>query len=396
MTLQMRGAAATHTGQIRKANQDRAMFSPYIGAVADGMGGHQGGEQAASIVVRTLIEVEETLSRSALVDVVSHANRLVYEESARPELRGMGTTVVAVALNPDGTHVNMVNVGDSRGYRYANGELEQITFDHSLVEELVREGRISPEEALVHPQRNIVTRAIGLADDVEADVFELSATPGDRFVLCSDGLSNEIDNDEIVAILEQNEDPIAASDALVLTAVERGGRDNVSVVVVDIVDDEEPEAALTMPEDQELVDPEPLESLPITQRVPVIKDASTPSRREIGFGLAVVTLLFLGYLGVGWYGSSTYFVGTVSESETSELLIFKGRPDGVLWVDPEPTCSTGILGSQLDDASSERLNRTPLWGSRGDAESFVDNFELADPSVVPDPSTDPPPCNQGA
>ncbi len=240
--LRMTATSVTHPGQIRKTNQDRAFSSPVIGAVADGMGGHQGGEQAATIAIEFLSSFTDPISRERLVESVRAANHAVFEEGDRPELRGMGTTLVAAAIHPEEGRVTIVNVGDSRGYRFRDGELEQITVDHSLVEELIQQGRITEEDARSHPQRNIVTRALGLSGDVDIDVFDLEIEHGDRLLLCSDGLFNEINEDAIADRLAAVADPEEAASELVELAVKSGGRDNVSVVLLDIVDDADPTA----------------------------------------------------------------------------------------------------------------------------------------------------------
>ncbi len=237
--MRLWGATGSDVGNVREINQDRVYFRGAVAAVADGMGGHQGGERAAELAIGEFRIVRAQLSPEELVDVVEEANRQVHHQAVDPDLRGMGTTMVALSLHPEGT-MTVVNVGDSRAYWLRGDTLAQITEDHSFVEDLVRQGRLSPEEAAVHPQRNILTRALGIADNVEVDRFEIDPQIGDRLLLCSDGLFNEISPDEITKILAEHEDPTEASNALVAAALDTPCRDNVSVAVVNVVADTHP------------------------------------------------------------------------------------------------------------------------------------------------------------
>ncbi|MEM8924326.1 MAG: protein phosphatase 2C domain-containing protein [Actinomycetota bacterium] len=235
--MQLRGATSSHVGNVRESNQDRAHFGGYIAAVADGMGGHQGGEMAASIAISEFLEVVDPIAPGGLRTLVEDANRAVFERAADPELRGMGTTLVALTLRPAEQKISVVNVGDSRAYFVRGGEMGQLTIDHSLVEDLVRQNRLTPAEALTHPQRNILTRALGIASEVEVDQFLVPTRIGDRFLLCSDGLFNEVSEDDILGILTQFAEPNQAADALVAAALQGAGRDNITVCVVDVVDE---------------------------------------------------------------------------------------------------------------------------------------------------------------
>ena len=233
--MELRGATASHVGNVRENNQDRVHFGGFTGVVADGMGGHQGGEMAASIAIAEFIDVTDPIAPGGLVELVEEANRAVFEKAADPDLRGMGTTLVALTLRPSEEKVCVVNVGDSRAYRLRGDEFRQLTLDHSLVEDLVRQNRLTPSEALTHPQRNILTRALGIASEVEVDRFLELAHLGDRFLLCSDGLFNEVVEEDMVAILRECEEPNDAADRLVTAALGAAGRDNVTVAVIDIV-----------------------------------------------------------------------------------------------------------------------------------------------------------------
>lgn len=237
--MNLRGGWASDVGRIRTNNQDVALYVGDLYAVADGMGGHVGGEVAARLAVDMLDErFHEIPTLEGLREAVIAANAMVYEHSLTEEaLRGMGTTLTATAMvtESDGRRrVALVNVGDSRAYLFAENRLEQITSDHSLAEEQVRYGQLTEEEAAVHPSRHILTRALGVAPDVDVDLWELHVDVGDRIVLCSDGLTNEVGDDEIAALLASEADPTKAAGLLVERAVANGGSDNVTVVVVNV------------------------------------------------------------------------------------------------------------------------------------------------------------------
>lgn len=234
----LRMAAGTHVGVTRQVNQDSYATAPGLAVVADGMGGHRGGEVASAIAAKEMISRFDAPELDALVTGVGHANRRILDEAAAdPKLHGMGTTVVALGLIDvaDGVALGAINVGDSRMYRLTGNVLEQLTEDHSLVEALVREGRITAAEAKVHPQRNIVTRALGVIEHVEVDSFHFVPKIGDRYLLCSDGLFNEVDANTIAAILATEADPEAATQKLIAAANEGGGRDNITTVIADVV-----------------------------------------------------------------------------------------------------------------------------------------------------------------
>ncbi len=238
-TYRINPAGITDIGNVRAVNEDHLLAEGDLIVVADGMGGHRGGEVASAIAAKEMIRRFESPALDALVTGVEHANRKILDEAAAdPNLHGMGTTCVALGLIEvaDGIALGAINVGDSRMYRLTGNVLEQLTEDHSLVEALVREGRITAEEAEVHPQRNIVTRALGVVEHVEVDDFQFTPKINDRYLLCSDGLFNEVDAHGIATILATEPDPQTATRKLIDAANEGGGRDNITTVVVDIVE----------------------------------------------------------------------------------------------------------------------------------------------------------------
>lgn len=254
MSTELRWGAGTHVGCVRSVNQDAYLAGPNLFVVADGMGGHAAGEVASSLAVAHLAAAadHEPLSEADVVAAVVGADAEIKAVADVDEAkRGMGTTVAGVALVRTGAfdEVLVFNVGDSRAYRHRAGELVQVSQDHSVVGEMVRSGELTPEEARAHPSRNIVTRVLGVADaaDVElghrdatgavvVDRWRFEAVEGDRYLVCSDGLTNELSEAEIAAVLTARAgDPQAAVGELLETALDRGARDNVSVVVVEVV-----------------------------------------------------------------------------------------------------------------------------------------------------------------
>jgi protein phosphatase len=231
-------ATSTHPGLVRDSNED-SVFPPTDGtsggpmliAVADGMGGHAAGEVASLLAIETV-----STSEAPLPDRVIEANRVVMEAAEdRPERFGMGTTLTAGEFRPDGTLL-VGHVGDSRLYLFRRSNLLQVTTDHSLVAEYVASGAISAEEAEQHPQRNVITRALGIDWEVIVDSHTVHLRPGDRVLICSDGLTSMVPHAEIAAIIQDQPAPQATCWALVEAANQAGGEDNITVAVVDVVE----------------------------------------------------------------------------------------------------------------------------------------------------------------
>jgi len=256
--------AATDTGRVRTENEDAFVALPMVYGVADGMGGHAAGEIASAIAAGTLRDRLGAGAESVdvVVAAVVEANAAIFQGAhSNAAQRGMGTTLTAMVVVVDGTgqrRLAMVNVGDSRTYVMRSGRLRRVTIDHSYVQELVSTGHITEAEARGHPRRNIVTRALGIEPNVRVDTWVLPFVQGDRYVLCSDGLVDEVDDAEILRLLLANTTPQNAADALVASANEHGGRDNVTVVVVDVLEgDEPPSAAADLDVDLEWDDVQP-------------------------------------------------------------------------------------------------------------------------------------------
>ncbi len=236
MTLGIVVGAATDTGMVRDHNEDGYLFDDNLGllAVADGMGGHRGGEVASATALDALYTAFS--GAGDIQEAVGVANDVVYERSTTDEgLRGMGTTMTAGVFDRRGT-MTIAHVGDSRAYLLRDDELTRITTDHSLVEELMAAGELTEEEAERDPRRSMITRAVGLEPGVDVDVHPVALEAGDRLLLCSDGLTTMLHEAEIAALLDEEDDPERAAQVLVAAANAAGGVDNITVLVIDVVD----------------------------------------------------------------------------------------------------------------------------------------------------------------
>src|SRR5262245_15314269 len=256
----LRWGSATDPGRIRPDNEDNVLAAPRVFAVADGMGGHRAGEVASALAIDLLRSrlSEPGAELDDVVSAIAEANGDIYRAALEnPAQQGMGTTITApIVISERATDgpteadaeapdeapelLALINVGDSRTYLLRHGRLRRITVDHSYVQELVTTGHITDDEARTHPRRNIVTRALGIDPSVRVDAWTLPLVRGDRFLLCSDGLVDEVRDDEIVDVLQTVTDPQAAADELVAIANRQGGRDNITVIVVDVVEGVEP------------------------------------------------------------------------------------------------------------------------------------------------------------
>ena len=233
-----RYAAATDIGLVRQTNQDALYVDDALAIIADGMGGHAAGEVAAAISIDMVCAgFREHQNVEGLVEAIQNANRAVVSDArGNPEHFGMATTIIAVGLTYDLEGVmspTLVHVGDSRAYQLRDGALRQLSEDHSVAEEWVRMGRLTAEEALVHPRRHQLTRGVGVEDTIAIDVRSISALAGDRVLLCSDGLSNELDGDTLARLASAPNGLEMAVESLVSEAKVAGGRDNISAILLE-------------------------------------------------------------------------------------------------------------------------------------------------------------------
>ena len=371
--------AASDTGRVRQANEDSFLVVDGLFAVADGMGGHQAGEVASHLALESLQSGFTAAGTDVLVRAVEDANRILVERSTTdPELAGMGTTLVAMALvEASGRDaIGVVNVGDSRLYLLSDGNLAQITEDHSLVATMERQGRLTAAEAAVHPQRNILTRALGIDGTVLVDSWEILPVIGDRYLICSDGLFNEVDESRIAATLRRLADPNETCRELIRLANEGGGRDNITCVIVDVVDDagRDPKADpanrvrsshtggdLTVPEPPG-ADPKPTRALGVLR--------SSYTWRVGVFIAAFVFVVLTGFAFIWWTGTKTWYVGV----DGDKVAIFHGKPGGVLWIEPTLAEDSELLIANVPRSAVIDVQNGVEQPSLESARTYIDNL----------------------
>ncbi len=410
----LRWGAVTHEGQLRTQNEDNHHVGDALFVVADGMGGHLAGEVASEMAVTRLDErlpSGQLASRDDLIAAINEANVEIYNASVHnAEQAGMGTTITAIAVvdDPlDGEVLAVANVGDSRGYVLRHGRLRQLTIDHSFVQELVAEGAITRDEARYHPRRNIVTRALGIEPFVRVDSWTMPIIRGDRFLLCSDGLVDEVHDDVIQGILvEHADDPTAAARALVDAANLSGGRDNITAVVIDVLEGDDPpdpteefdvlpvwsDDQLDITGENQIV-ADPLDEDEVAELVPAAAAAHSddhrsapagrsgaagpgaPPKRRRGSRLARVVLvlgvaavLVLGFAILAAWARSGYFVAF---DDDGTVVIYQGRHDQLLWFEPTREAKSTFTREQLDDESITLVEQAIGFETRADAERFI-------------------------
>jgi protein phosphatase len=353
-------ASLTDTGRRRRHNEDAYVCEPPLFAVADGMGGAQAGELASNLAAAALRDEGSRGGGEERVDeLIQEANRRVYERQTQDSsATGMGTTMT-VALVEDG-HVAIGHVGDSRAYLIRDRRLEQLTEDHSLVAELVRSGKLSPEEAEAHPQRSVITRALGTDPDVDVDTFSVETKPGDLFLLCSDGLTAMIDDETILREVERNRgDLTAASKALVKAANKGGGDDNITVVFFEIGEGGatgDTARMVTLPP----IEGDDEATLDEHDGVPAIRveEPARPRERHTGRGVLFALLalvLLVGICGFAAWGLwRSHFVGAEPDGH---VAVYQGVPWNIVgnvklyravYVSP-------LLTAQLSQAERKKL-----------------------------------------
>jgi protein phosphatase len=327
--------AGTDTGRQRRANEDSLLARSPLFVVADGMGGAQAGEVASRIAVDYFRDGLEDASKaeSGLATLALAANSRIHELShSNAEHAGMGTTLTAVYVGEQ--EVAIAHVGDSRAYCLRDGELLRLTDDHSLVDELLRQGRLTPEEAVEHPQRSVITRALGPEGTVEVDTRSFRARPGDVYLLCSDGLTTMLTEDQIADVLRARPRLRDAGEALIAAANEAGGRDNITVVLLRL---EEVGSGAPRPADGAAPDEHatmlgvPAVSPPLAPRRPrrpeavPARTAAARRKRTRRIGALVVVLILLGLIGSGAYlaQQSVYFIGT---NNRGLVTLYQGVP----------------------------------------------------------------------
>jgi PPM family protein phosphatase len=413
MTLGLRFAALSHVGLLRDGNEDSAYAGPRVLAVADGMGGHAAGEVASAVAIASIAALDEDDPGPDLLDVLREC-----ATSANDHLRdmvagdvgldGMGTTLTALLFA--GTRLGVVHIGDSRCYLLRDDALTQITHDHTLVQSLVDDGRISEEEASTHPQRSLITRALDGRDSIEPDLSVREARPGDRYLLCTDGLTGPVGRLETLQEALAIADPQEACERLVQLALRGGGPDNVTVVVADVVDGRGASgqpvvggAAAEKPQDPppgmgegaaaraRAVERRVAPPAPAGDPEPA-SPAAAPRRRRTGRLLLIglLGLLLLGAAAGGGYAylRSQYYVGV----DDDVVAVYRGLNGSVAGISLASVDSrTDLDVERLSVVARSRVERGIVAEDRADARDIVRRLEenaapVCDPTEVEDPS----------
>ncbi len=384
-------AAISDTGRVREANEDSFLvdLDLFIFAVADGMGGHVAGEIASATAIEALRA--NVANGVDIASSISKANVAVRAKAkSQEELSGMGTTLTAMGFDKNDS-LAIAHVGDSRAYLYriTNPEtneyvFERITKDHSLVEELVDIGEITKEEADVHPRRNVVTRALGIGDDVEVDTYNIEFKIGDRYLLCSDGLTSMVRDEDIEEIIKAQQSPKECAQELVRKANNEGGSDNITVVVLDVLS-------------ESVAKPDSINSASsISPQEANLKKYSKKGR--IGFSarvalaaLVLFALLFGAFKTLEHYSTQGYFLDEID----GQVVLMSGTKDGAFIWEPKVDTQTGLEFEKLSQGDQLRVERNTQFDSRQDAlnlleamrnrQSTAPEIEILDPNepVIP-------------
>ncbi len=365
----------TDTGRQRRDNEDSAFARPPVFVVADGMGGAQAGEVASRIAIEAF---EQGLSDSGspeerLADRVREANRRIYERSRVDFGRaGMGTTLTAAYL--DAAHLAIAHVGDSRAYMFRDGSLQRLTQDHSLVDELVRRGKLTEEQAAEHPQRSIITRALGPEPSVEVDTWTYPVRAGDVLLLCSDGLTSMLSEERVSEILASSQTLDQAADALIDEANEAGGRDNITVVLFRL---EEVGADGALDQPTMVAAPvAPRPAPPSPQRPSAAPPRRRPRRFAKPLAAAIAAVIVLSLIGAGGYLATRqlYFIGTNAQGI---VTIYRGLPyDLPAGVHLYETFYVSGVPASLVPADRRSALLDNRLRSQSDASSLVRDLEL--------------------
>ncbi|GAA1609207.1 PP2C family protein-serine/threonine phosphatase [Catellatospora bangladeshensis] len=418
MTIILRYAARSDRGLIRDGNQDSVYAGPRLLAVADGMGGMAAGDVASNIVIGAMAPLDEDVPGDAIVDSLRSAVNLANQQlrdtvDANPHLEGMGTTLTAMLFT--GSKLGMAHIGDSRAYLLRDGEFNQITKDDTYVQMLVDEGRISAEEASSHPQRSLLTRAMD-GRDIEPDYTVRPVHPGDRYLLCSDGLSGVVSAETIGQTLREYVDPQACVERLIALALRGGGPDNITVIIADATDEDIVEQAPVVggaaARDRGNSSETHVESTPAaraaavtgTPRPAVEEPAPAPAeqsarraRHPLRAGLLVVGLLAV--LGAGvwfaWdYSQSRFYIGA---TEAGNVAVFRGVPGQIAGFDlSEAKEVSDVTLDDLTTVAQDKVRKGIQADSEADALARLQNLIQDDPSnhnLLPScpPSADPSP-----
>ena len=383
--MKIAAGVRSDTGRVREGNEDSFLARTPLFALADGMGGHVGGEVASRIAIG-IIE-EEPFSAldgddDSLKQLVRRANQAIHERAgADRALEGMGTTCTLLML--DGYQAHLAHVGDSRAYLLRDGHLKQVTQDHTLVQRMVQEGRLSHEEAVNHPHGNIITRVLGVEPDVEVDIVVIDLQDDDRILLCSDGLTDMITPEDIKRILVDEPEPQEAADHLVDAANEAGGQDNITAMVVRVTEGEDDEPG---PQNQAAVrrapPPPPPDGGNTGEFQSVDDDPVIPDSRSRGrwFAKALATVAILAILGAAGYAGARYLLSRsffVGVDDAGTITVFRGIPEEVAGITlKEIELDSNLAWERLPTRSlKENVREGIKVDSFDEAEQTVDNLK---------------------
>jgi len=355
--------AATDTGNIRGQNEDAHIAQQGLFAVADGMGGHNAGEVASAMAIEHLrgAALDGVASAEVFAQIIRDINSTIFSAAtSTTNQRGMGTTLTAAVMLASTTENEMLsqivvaNVGDSRTYLLRSGEFRQLSVDHSYVQELVTEGLLTVDEARTHPRRNIVTRALGIDPNVSVDTWTLPLFDGDRFMLCSDGLVDEVPLDEIADTMREHIAPQDAAERLVSSAKRHGGRDNITVIILDV---------------------KAVSSEQIAPPVDLITPSKkSPSIRRRILAIALVVALSIGGFVAVRHQRSGYFVAFTNTSSSATIAIYKGQPDGLLWIGPTIVEVSTTRRLSMQSAFQREIDRVQQFETLEEARSYMKTF----------------------
>ncbi|HXY92206.1 MAG TPA: Stp1/IreP family PP2C-type Ser/Thr phosphatase [Acidimicrobiia bacterium] len=355
--------AATDVGRVRETNEDSYLVDETIGlvAIADGMGGHRAGEVASATALEALRA--SVNAGHPLREAIEEANDAVFTKSTSShEFTGMGTTLTVGTLAAGGTLL-VGHVGDSRAYLLRDSELRRLTNDHSRVQELVDDGRLTADEAAVHPMRNIVTRAVGVDPSVDVDVYPVELKVGDRVLFCSDGLTDMLHDDAIASELRREGDPARAAQQLVDAANVAGGVDNITVLVVGVSDEDARRGEAAPPVvlvAERLDEPADLETVPRRGRARTVG-------RVLLWVIPILVILGVAIGAVAWYARHSYYVS----ANRGRVTVYQGVPGGLLWFDPTIARRTGLRIADLRPGDAADVRDEPKFSSRADANAYV-------------------------
>jgi len=364
VTIFIRWGAFSDTGVLRLQNEDAMLAREGLFVVADGMGGHNAGEVASAMAIKFLGAAQSSGIADAqqLNSIIKEVNEKIFQAAnGQTDQRGMGTTLTALVITPtnksksenESKSVTVANIGDSRTYLLRAGEFRQVSVDHSYVQELVSEGVITRDEARTHARRNIVTRALGIEPTVGVDTWTLPLIAGDRYLLCSDGLVDEVSDIDIETCLKLNSDPQQTASDLVAMANKNGGRDNTTVIVVDVLDKDT--KAVSKPVDSTLSKPQ-----------------TNLSFRKLIISVVVAVVAVVTSVVTTSYARSGYFVAYEDETPTARVLIYQGKE--FLWFDSTVEADSTLIRSDLNLVLDAEIIAKPNFSSPTDAQKYVNQI----------------------